>query len=267
MTAGEVPPAIDGHRGEVAGRLADAGGLLVGVDFDGTLAPIVDDPDDPEIGRAHRRALARLAARPAATAAVVSGRALGDLIDRVGLDGIVYAGNHGLELRRDGETFVHPAASDRTPAMARVRDRIADRVADVPGCVVEDKGLTLTVHFRRTPDRRREEVRDAVEAGVAQEEDLRIEPGREILEVRPDVDWDKGAAVEFLAAEAPDDWRTVYLGDDATDEDAFRAVGDDGIGVLVGAERETDATYRLESHAAVAPFLDWLADDVLGRIE
>ncbi len=266
MSRGEMSDATDDQRREMARRLAGAEGLLVGLDFDGTLAPIADDPDAPTIRRACRRALRRLAGRPDATVAVISGRELADLRGRVGVDGVAYAGNHGLELQHGDDTTVHPLAARQRPALARALDRLGERLADVPGVVVEDKGLTGTVHVRRTPAHRVPAVRSAVE-GVARTADagLQVTTGREVFELRPRIAWDKGSAVELLADRTPAGWRTVYLGDDVTDEDAFRAVRPDGLGVLVGSREETAATHRLPTQAAVAPFLHWLVDDVLER--
>lgn len=248
------------------GRLAGADGLLVGLDFDGTVAPIAEDPDEPTIGRACRRAIGRLAARPDARVAVVSGRALDDLRGRVGLDGLVYAGNHGLELHRGDRTAVHPLAARRRPALARALGRLREELADVPGVVIEDKGLTGTVHVRRTPPERHDDVRSAVaNAARSAGSDLRLTSGREVFEFRPDVAWDKGSAMSLLADGMPTGWRSVYVGDDVTDEDAFRAVRPDGLGVLVGSRAPTAATRRLPTRAGVAPFLHQLVDAVLGR--
>jgi trehalose 6-phosphate phosphatase len=89
--------------------------------------------------------------------------------------------------------------------------------------------------------------------------------GKQVFEIRPAVGWDKGSAVERFAAELPADWRTVYLGDDVTDDDAFRAARPDGFGVVVGSREAADAAYRLPTQGEVASFLDWLVDAVLER--
>lgn len=252
-------------RPELAARLAAADGLLVGLDFDGTLAPIAGDPDAPTITPAARRAVERFVAAPSdATVAVISGRELSDLRSRVGLDGVVYAGNHGLELAREDRSQVHPAAKRRRSTLRHSLDRLQDRLADVPGWEIEDKGLTATVHVRHTPPERVDEVRSAVEASVREAGDgLFIASGKEVFEIRPEVDWDKGTTIDHLSEESPDGWLTMYLGDDVTDEDAFRALRPDGIPVLVGSREDTDATHRLPEQDAVAPFLEWVADCLL----
>jgi trehalose 6-phosphate phosphatase len=256
-------------RETVADRLADAPGVVCALDFDGVLAPIVDDPDAAAMPQSLRERVARLRDCESVRVAVVSGRELADLRDRVALDGVAYAGNHGLELRYDGTEVVTPAGSRSRDAVSRVCDRLGDRLAHVPGVEIEDKDLTATVHVRTVPDGRVPEVervvRETVEAAMAAGgPGMEIRDGKAIREVRPAVDWDKGRAVERLAAGAPDGWLPLYVGDDVTDEDAFRVLDDasgslDGIGVLVG-ERETAADYRLDNRRDVRELLDLVAE-------
>jgi trehalose 6-phosphate phosphatase len=263
-TSGLATPV--GAAVEMATRLAGADGLLVGLDFDGTLAPIAADPAAPTIDPACRRAVERLASHPRASVAVVSGRALDDLRHRVGLPGLVYAGNHGLELDEGGVEVVHPVAARQRPAIRRVLDLVAEGLIGVPGWEIEDKGPTAAVHVRRTPPRRVDAVRETVLSAVrAVDGDLRVSTGKQVFEIRPAVDWDKGAAIRRLAAHVPDAWRTVYVGDDTTDEDAFRAVRPDGVGVLVGSRDSTASASRLPDQTTVAPFLTWLTERVLDR--
>lgn len=249
-------------RPEIAARLSGASGLLVGLDFDGTLAPIASNPDEPAITPAARRAVEQFVASPAdATVAVISGRELSDLRERVGIDGVVYAGNHGFELAVGDHSIVHPAAERRRPALRRSLDGLRDRLADVPGWEIEDKGLTATVHVRNTPPERVDEVQSAVETSVREAGDgLLVTTGKQVFEIRPEVDWDKGTTINHLSQGCPDGWLTMYLGDDVTDEDAFQAIRPDGIPVLVGSREDTDATHRLPEQDAVAPFLEWVAD-------
>ncbi|WP_459194815.1 trehalose-phosphatase [Halosimplex sp. J119] len=260
QTTDATPLWLD--RESVADRLAAASGVVCALDFDGTLAPIVDEPDAAQMPPPVRERVERLASLPSVDVAVVSGRELADLRERVAVDGIAYAGNHGLELRYDGQEVVNPEARRCRDAVDRVCDRLADRLAHVPGVEIEDKGLTATVHVRQVPDERVPEVERTVRATVeevtASGAPLEIRDGKAICEIRPAVDWDKGRAVELLTDEAPDEFLPMYVGDDVTDEDAFRVL-EDGIGVLVG-ERETAADYRLERPRDVREFLDLVVD-------
>lgn len=263
------PATRAGHasRDDVSARLAGADGLVVGLDFDGTLAPVAAEPDAASIQPATRRVVSRLAGRPDATVAVISGRALDDLRTRVGVEGIAYVGNHGFEMEQDRGRSVHPEAEALRPAVERACDAVEAWAGNVPGCIVERKGPTATVHYRRTPADRVREVRAAVEAAAGSEDGIRLVAGKQAIEVRPDVDWDKGSAVRRVVEDAPDGWRAVYVGDDATDEDAFRALEPDDVGVRVGEAADTAAGFTLSGQDAVAPFLAWLDEAVLGEAD
>ncbi|MFC6941081.1 trehalose-phosphatase [Salinirubellus sp. GCM10025818] len=266
MPERHATPEACSRREALDDWLAGADGLVLGLDFDGTLAPIVEDHAEAAMTTESRAAVDRLAEHSGVGLAVVSGRALEDLTGRVGLDGVVYAGNHGLELGYDGERTVHPAVEGVGPAIDRLCAELDDRLGDVPGYAVENKRVTATVHFRTVPEEHVPRVVGTVEEAVDGADGLRVSEGREIREIRPAVEWDKGRVMELLAATAPDGWRVMYVGDDTTDEDAFRAIQPDGVGVHVTSSEhddvETDADYRLDGQADVPRFLEWLDDSV-----
>ena len=181
------------------------------LDVDGTLAPIVARPELARVPAATRAQLERLADRYALVACV-SGRAGEDARRLVGVEAIVYVGNHGLEL--------DPRAQELAAAIARFRDRV--------GLPVEDKGLSLSYHYREARDeaaarRRLEEVVDRAEA-----EGLDARWGRKVLEVRPPVTADKGTAVRTLLERSGAE-RGLYAGDDTTDLDAFAGLAAAGL--------------------------------------
>jgi trehalose 6-phosphate phosphatase len=258
------PPAFE-RLPELADRLDDWDGLVLGLDFDGTLAPIVDDPAAASLTPATRMVLEELASVPTVALAVISGRGRSDLTERVGVDGAVFAGNHGLELGYRDRATVHPEAARRRATVRRLCETVDAQLqtAGVAGYEIEDKGVTATVHFRRVPDAAVPTVLSTVERCAADVDGVRVTVGKRIRELRPAVDWDKGAAMRLLREAAPDRWGGMYVGDDTTDEDGFRAVGADGVGVLVGADdegprTETAATHRLAGQESVASFLAWL---------
>ncbi|MGH7483578.1 MAG: trehalose-phosphatase [Longimicrobiales bacterium] len=250
----------------------DAGALLLALDFDGTLAPIVPRPADARIVTESRTAIRRLVARGDTHVAVVSGRALDDARARLDIEGLYLAGNHGLEIEGPGVARQQPEAAAARPALVACAARLAVALADHDGVEIEDKGLTLSVHYRRaTSPGAGDSVRAAV-ARVCDDPALRASDGKMVVEIRPDVDWDKGRATRFLldtlggdaAAELP----AIFIGDDRTDEDAFRALRDGpGSGVvlreavLVSAEpgEDTAATCAVRSPDDVARLLDALA--------
>jgi trehalose 6-phosphate phosphatase len=237
------------HALERVPEWADAwrrtGRLVLLLDFDGTLAPIVPHAADAAMPDTTRRALDRLRALPGVEVAVVSGRGLADVREKAGIPGIAYAGNHGMEIHGPGVDRVHPQAAAARPVLERGAAELREAISQIPGAWVEDKELTLSVHFRQAPEALQGEVHDVVRRIVDPLEGVHLTEGKQVIEVRPNVDWNKGKAVLFLLDQMrpPDGAPVLYFGDDRTDEDAFRALRDHnaGEGVLV-AEHVPETT-------------------------
>jgi trehalose 6-phosphate phosphatase len=237
-------------------------------DFDGTLSDIVDDPDAARPAAGAAEALRKLAAH--CPVAVLSGRDLADVTERVGLPGIWYAGSHGFELTApDGTHHQNDAAAAAIPVLERVAARLRDQLGPVPGVVVEHKRFGVAVHYRNAARDRVGEVAAAVRA-AGQRHALRVTTGREVIELRPDIDWDKGKTLRWVidhlrhaGPQAGANLMPIYLGDDITDEDAFDAVRHDGIPIVVrhtdDGDRATAALFALDSPARVTEFTDRLA--------
>lgn len=254
-----VPHWIDGWR--------RTGRFVLLLDFDGTLAPIVARPELAAMPEATRAALDRLMARDGVEVAVVSGRGLADVRERAAIAGIAYAGNHGMEIHGAGVDRIHPEAAAARPVLARAGDLLRGALADIPGAWVEDKELTLSVHFRQTPRERLDELFAAVRFIVDPLEGVHLTEGKQVLEVRPNVDWNKGKAVLFLLDQMrpPADAPVLFFGDDRTDEDAFRALAERSAsaeGVLVAEEPPsvTAATSYVREPAEVGDVFAALAD-------
>jgi trehalose 6-phosphate phosphatase len=192
---------------------------------------------------------------------VISGRERADLQARVGVPGLIYAGNHGLEISGPGLLFVEPTAVACRSALQALAADLGKRVAAIPGAFVEDKGLTLSVHFRQAPASAAETLRQTVHSALANaSHPFQLTTGSMVFEVRPRVTWNKGTAANWVRAQqAKSESLVIYIGDDATDEDAFVALGD-GITIKVGSgPSETAAAYRVESPEDVWRFLAWLS--------
>ena len=252
---------------ELARRIDLAKHVVVGLDFDGTLAPLQSQPDAVTLSEPVRSVLSRLASLPRVTPMIVSGRRLTDVAARVGLPDLIYAGNHGLEIRGPGLNFVEPTAAATEQRLHKVTEHLRARLSDVPGVFVEAKGFTTSVHYRNVRPEHRDElariVREAVDANAT---GLVLSTGHAIWEIRPRVSWHKGHAVVWTMQQLGIGASSLafFLGDDRTDEDAFAALPD-GITVKVGSPgTPTEARYWLPDPDAVRAFLVWL-DEQLAR--
>jgi trehalose 6-phosphate phosphatase len=235
-------------------------------DFDGTLSEIVEDPDSARLVDGAAEALTSLSA--ACPVAILSGRDLADVRARIGLPGLWYAGSHGFELTGpDGTHHQNPEAAASIPVLAGAAADLADQLGHIPGVVVEHKRFGVAVHYRNAARDRVGEVAAAVRT-AGQRTALRVTTGREVIELRPNIDWDKGKTLRWVLDYIRDNERAgpllpIYLGDDITDEDAFDAVDDDGIAILVrhsdDGDRATAARYALDDPSRVREFTERLA--------
>lgn len=239
-------------------------------DFDGTLSDIVDDPDSARPVAGATEALEKLAAR--CPVAVLSGRDLADVTKRVGVSGIWYAGSHGFELTApDGTHHQNDDAAAAIPVLEQAAGQLRNQLGAIAGVVVEHKRFGVAVHYRNAGRDRVGQVLAAVRTAGRRDE-LRVTTGREVIELRPDLDWDKGKTlrwvIDHLHQAGSGSLTPVYLGDDITDEDAFDAVRADGVPILVrhgdDGDRATAALFALDSPARAGEFTDRLADQ-LGR--
>jgi trehalose 6-phosphate phosphatase len=233
-------------------------------DFDGTLAPIVADPATSRLPAAAAPLLIALAAR-LRVVALVSGRPADFLAARAALEGVRLLGLYGLEEWNDGHAVARPEAASWAGVVRAVRDRLPGLVGHLSGVQVEDKGLSVAVHWRNAAERARAEVEVAgVVRALAGETGLHREPGKLVEELRPPVAWDKGSAVRAVAADAGLT-RLAYIGDDRGDLAAFaavRALGGVGVAVAHGDETPPEvidaADVAVDGHAGVLALLTGL---------
>jgi trehalose-phosphatase len=242
-----------------AERVAAAARILLFLDFDGTLAPIASDPEDAALPGATRTALVSLSADENIKLVFISGRKLEDLERRVGVAGAIYAGNHGFEIEGPGIAYLHPESDFARPLIQSLESALRSLLTGVPGALVENKGLTLSVHYRRVPVDDFPAVARAVQAvSAAYGDSMEQTMGRKIFEFRPRVGWHKGAAAAWIRERVgTPDALPIYIGDDRTDEDAFRAL-DGAVTIHAGESQHTAAAYRLNGPQAVREFLEWL---------
>ncbi len=232
---------------------------VVFLDYDGTLTPIVARPDLALLSDRMRNTLRDLVRHY--TTAIISGRALEDVRQLVALDDVYYAGNHGLEIAGPGSTQIN---NEKGLAFVEAVDKayreILPQVEGIEGVLVEHKKFSLSVHYRLVDEERITEVEQIVDRMLTQQVMLKKHHGKKVFEIRPCIDWDKGKALLWLLQTLEldgDDVLPIYIGDDVTDEDAFRVLQDRGIGILVTDEPcKTAASYTLRNTEEVKDFLD-----------
>ena len=246
-------------------QLADQEQILLLLDFDGTLSEIAERPADAVLRYGNAELLETLGRSPRFTVGVISGRALNDVSERVGIPGLIYGGNHGLEIRSPGLEYVHPAASAAIPAIADAADRLAAHLSDFPGAMVENKELTLTAHYRLTPPEFHDDIAmiflDTV-SSLLSGGACRVTAGKMAIELRPAVNWHKGDALDLIRFQLTSGAYPLYIGDDETDEDAFEAaLAAGGAGVCVAAAPlpQTHSICRINSPVDVSVCLSHLA--------
>ena len=259
------PSALD-RWDEIAERLRGRRPALF-LDYDGTLSPIAPRPDLATLPGETREVLRRLAGR--FPVVIVSGRGREDVAALVALPGLAYAGSHGYDIAgpppEGGERPLRLEVGEGIPEkIERAAGRLRRDLGGIEGVLVEPKRFAISIHFRLADERHLPEIERAVDAAAAAEPGLRKAHGKKLFELRPDLDWDKGKALlwllEALGLNHPGTL-PFYIGDDLTDEDAFRAIQGRGIGILVAEEpRPTAAAYSLRDPDEVRRLLERLAD-------
>ncbi len=261
-----IPNALD-RMPEVAARLRGKPPAVF-LDFDGTLTPIVERPEQAQIDPAVRQLLERLQGH--CPVAVVSGRDLPDVRARIGLE-LHYAGSHGFDIAGPGGlAHTHPQVASIEPALEAAERELRAALARIPGALIERKRFSIAVHYRMVRPAEVAAVERAVNSVRGRHTGLRRERGKKVIELLPDLRWNKGEAVLWLlrALKLESDLvLPIYIGDDLTDEHAFRALATRGLGIVVGDKpRPTLARYRLRDSLEVRAFLATLAG-LLGQAQ
>ncbi len=233
------------------------------LDFDGTLAPIVPNPEAARMPTETKAVLVELAKHYPIS--IVTGRALATAKRFVNMNGIMYAGSHGFHIEIPTRPVVAIGKEVR-PQLEGVYKRLSTVIQMAPGATIEDNMFSISVHYRHVSNAQQlRELEDVVEAEVKREK-LRLHHGKMVWEIRPEIEWNKGKAVEYLIEQLGMDserFMPVYIGDDVTDEDAFSVLPPyRGLGVVVYKHgdntklRDTSATLRLEDPIEVRKFLE-----------
>jgi trehalose 6-phosphate phosphatase len=239
--------------------------VAVFLDYDGTLTPIVARPELAILSSEMRETIQELS--KVCLVAIISGRARSDVENMVKIPGLYYAGSHGFDIQGPGISMTPPEVEPILPKIEKVFKQLKKATRNIKGSLVENKKYALAVHYRLCAAEDVPIIEKMVDQVVTEEPSLRKTGGKKIFEIRANLPWDKGKALlYFLKALDFSEKNTFpfYLGDDETDEDAFMAIKNRGIGIIVGEESiNSHANYGLRDVGEVQKFLkkltNWLS--------
>jgi len=237
--------------------------LFLFLDYDGTLTPIAETPKKAIIPAKAKKLLKEFSQNPKCELAVISGRALKDLKKLVGLKNIIYVGNHGFEIEGTNFKFKYPAPYGYKQTLKQIRREFHRKFSKIEGIVIEDKGYSLSLHYRLVDPTLVSNVQSCfnqVVRSYLQRRQIVVCRGKALLEVRPPFDWNKGNAVLWLLEQIRFAKRNVkispvYIGDDLTDEDAFEILKTKGLTIYVGKPKKSYAKFYLRNTDEVHHFL------------
>ncbi|KAK6925958.1 Trehalose-phosphatase [Dillenia turbinata] len=254
--------------------------IAIFLDYDGTLSPIVADPDQAFMPEKMRSAVNDVASR--FPTAIISGRSLDKLYEFVRLTNVCYAGSHGMDIMaptrlktsyntkyqtkaidiKGDEVVLFQPAQEFLPAIQEVLRELEEETKLIPGVIIENNKFCISVHFRQVQEEDYTILEDKVKAILEDYPLLRLTRGKKVMEIRPLIKWDKGHALEylleFLGFGKSNDVLPIYIGDDQTDEDAFKVIQSRGQGypILVSSiPKDTGASYSLHEPMEVLSFL------------
>uniref|UniRef100_A0A1D1YTK5 Trehalose 6-phosphate phosphatase n=1 Tax=Anthurium amnicola TaxID=1678845 RepID=A0A1D1YTK5_9ARAE len=257
-------------------KLSKGKKIVMFLDYDGTLSPIVDDPECAFMSDGMRDAVRNVAKY--FPTAIVSGRCRDKVYGFVQLAELYYAGSHGMDIKgpdthgghrqsQDSEPVHYQPPSEFLPMIDEVYKTLKEKTKSIPGAMVENNKFCLSVHFRCVDEKRWVDVAEQVTSVLSGYTKLRLTYGRKVLEIRPTFKWDKGKALVFLLETLgfadSSDVLPLYIGDDRTDEDAFKVLRErgQGFGILVSKiPKDTHAAYSLQEPSEVKEFLQRLAE-------
>lgn len=248
--------------------------IILFLDYDGTLTPIAQSPSQAVLSLENKNLLERLVKIPRYQVVIISGRALMDVKQKVGINGIFYIGNHGWEIDGSSMHFESLIPVDVSSRMQRIKYELIAQLSGIQGAFVEDKGVTLSVHYRMVERDKELLVRrifDHVCMPYRSQNMVKIHTGKKVLELRPPVEWDKGKAALWILRKqeilhGKGNVVPVYIGDDTTDEDAFIALKSKGITILVGRQNSSMANYFLAGQEEVTGLLKHIANGVYEKL-
>lgn len=240
--------------------------LFLFLDCDGTLAPIADTPDQAVVSKKTKALLNSLADKTNCKIAIISGRELDNLKKKINLKNLIYSGNHGLQIDGPGIKYKLDIPVGYKKVLQLIKNQLKDKLSGIKGVIIEDKKFSLSLHFRIAGLKQVPFIKKAFYESTfvyAAKNKIIIKKGKMLLEIRLPIEWDKGEVVLWLLARQKNLLKTkkivpIYIGDDITDEDAFKALKNKGLTIFVGKPGNSQAKYYLKNPQEVSKFLSWV---------
>ncbi|MCG3205590.1 MAG: Trehalose-phosphate phosphatase [Elusimicrobia bacterium] len=225
-------------------------------DFDGTLSRIVQHPSAARMSKEVKPLLRKLSKKKGIKVGVISGRSLSDIKKKVGMKDLIYAGNHGFEAEGNDFRFIHPHASSMKSELNQIVSEATSLLRGMKGIHIENKEMTASIHYRNISPfslRRFLSFMNRFQSRC-ESRGFFLRAGKKVFEILPELKWNKGMFVRLLEKKFGYPL-IVYIGDDTTDEDAFRAIKKRGISIRIGAIKGSAASYFLPLQSDIALFL------------
>jgi len=238
--------------------ISSASSVVLFIDYDGTIVPIQPRPELAKLQSETVDLIQSILRKPNFFVCIVTGRSIENIRNLVKIDDVSFIGNHGFEIWRKGKHWIHPAANKNRLPLTRVARELKKVTEHIDGIAIENKVFTVSIHFRNVARRYEAQIKRAITQVVGLNDTMfTITAGKRVYEIRPDIGWDKGKGVmRWLHISRLQKPLVIYIGDDRTDEDAFRAIRDEGITISVGYRRKSLAQYYLRNDRGVLVFLE-----------
>lgn len=231
------------------------------LDYDGTLTPIVARPELAILTKEAREALFALSKQ--FLVAIISGRDLKDIEALVGLNGIIYAGSHGFDIKGESYSFEESQAVPFIKEIGKAASLLRKNLEEIKGVIVEEKKFAVAAHYRLVEEKDLPRFFASFEKVHREFAFLRKKEGKKVLELQPDIDWDKGKALKWLLEKLgykEEEYLPIFIGDDVTDEDAFFVLRGCGVGICVmETPKESFAPFYLRNCKEVYAFFSALS--------
>lgn len=247
--------------------------LFFFLDYDGTLTPIAKTPEEAVLPQETKQLLKNLLKTKKCELAIISGRTLQELKKNVGLRNIIYAGSHGFEIEGPNFKFKYPLPYKYKTILKQIRNELHKKLSSVKGIIIEDKRYSVCLHYRLVNSAFVHQVRSCFRRLLKphlRQKQIVIYRGKSVLEARPNLDWNKGKTVLRLLEKISSTHKAtsifpVYIGDDITDEDAFKILKAKGLTIFVGKPGRSHAGFYLYNIGEVVIFLKHILEIISNK--